>query len=66
MRTTVGWGADDSAAALRRTPVERRDLRPDDLAVRVDYCGVCHSDLHAVQPMTAGRPWSRATSSPAW
>ncbi|WP_433514413.1 NAD(P)-dependent alcohol dehydrogenase [Nonomuraea sp. CA-143628] len=28
--------------------LERRDLRPDDIAVRVDYCGVCHSDLHAV------------------
>jgi uncharacterized zinc-type alcohol dehydrogenase-like protein len=23
-------------------------LRDDDLAVRVDYCGVCHSDLHAI------------------
>jgi alcohol dehydrogenase (NADP+) len=29
-------------------PLERRDLRPDDIAVRVDYCGVCHTDLHAV------------------
>ena len=26
---------------------ERRDLRPDDVAVRVTYCGVCHTDLHA-------------------
>ncbi|WP_344269325.1 NAD(P)-dependent alcohol dehydrogenase [Actinomadura napierensis] len=29
-------------------PLQRRDLRPDDLAVRVDYCGVCHTDLHAL------------------
>jgi uncharacterized zinc-type alcohol dehydrogenase-like protein len=49
MRTTVGWGADGAATALRRVPLERRDLRPDDIAVRVDYCGVCHTDLHAVQ-----------------
>ncbi|WP_245980042.1 NAD(P)-dependent alcohol dehydrogenase [Gryllotalpicola protaetiae] len=28
--------------------IERRELRDDDLAVRVDYCGVCHSDLHAI------------------
>ncbi|MEU1981153.1 NAD(P)-dependent alcohol dehydrogenase [Nocardia sp. NPDC019395] len=48
MRTTVGWQA-DSAMTLRRATVPRRDLRPDDLAVRVDYCGVCHSDLHAVR-----------------
>ncbi|MEV0616542.1 NAD(P)-dependent alcohol dehydrogenase [Nonomuraea sp. NPDC050404] len=46
MRTTVGLRADGSA--LRRTPLRRRDLRPDDLAVRVDHCGVCHTDLHAV------------------
>jgi uncharacterized zinc-type alcohol dehydrogenase-like protein len=39
---------DGSSSTLRRTPLERRDLRPDDLAVRVDYCGVCHSDVHAV------------------
>jgi uncharacterized zinc-type alcohol dehydrogenase-like protein len=49
MRTTVGWRADGAGATLRRVPLERRDLRPDDIAVRVDYCGVCHTDLHAVR-----------------
>ncbi|MGW0803421.1 NAD(P)-dependent alcohol dehydrogenase [Nonomuraea sp. NPDC002799] len=49
MRTTVGWRADGPAATLRRVSLERRDLRPDDIAVRVDYCGVCHTDLHAVR-----------------
>jgi uncharacterized zinc-type alcohol dehydrogenase-like protein len=49
MRTTVGWRADGTGTTLRRAPVERRDLRPDDIAVRVDYCGVCHTDLHAVR-----------------
>ncbi|WP_328408976.1 NAD(P)-dependent alcohol dehydrogenase [Streptomyces violaceus] len=48
MRNTVGWQVEGPSPALRRTPLERRDLRPDDLAVRVDYCGVCHTDLHAV------------------
>lgn len=47
MRTTTGWQA-TGPTALRRTPLERRDLRPDDIAVRVDYCGVCHTDLHAL------------------
>ncbi|MET7294289.1 NAD(P)-dependent alcohol dehydrogenase [Streptomyces griseoloalbus] len=58
MRTTTGWQADGSTAELRRTPLQRRDLRPDDLAVRVDYCGVCHTDLHAVgsHDPEAGRP----------
>ena len=53
-----GSAADGSAAehaaagaraTLHREAVERRDLRADDVAVRVDYCGVCHSDLHALR-----------------
>jgi alcohol dehydrogenase (NADP+) len=49
MRTTTGWQSHDHSIDLRRIPIERRDLRGDDLAVRVDYCGVCHSDLHRVR-----------------
>jgi uncharacterized zinc-type alcohol dehydrogenase-like protein len=48
MRVTTGWQSTGGSVALQHVPVERRDLREDDLAVRVDYCGVCHSDLHAV------------------
>ncbi|UYM06192.1 NAD(P)-dependent alcohol dehydrogenase [Solicola gregarius] len=32
--------------------LERRELRPDDIAVQVNYCGVCHTDLHAVRAHT--------------
>ncbi|MFH8735773.1 NAD(P)-dependent alcohol dehydrogenase [Streptomyces sp. NPDC017964] len=58
MRATTGWLADGPTARLRRTPLERRDLRPDDLAVRIDYCGVCHTDLHALRAhdSKAGQP----------
>jgi uncharacterized zinc-type alcohol dehydrogenase-like protein len=49
MRLSTGWQGTDGSTALRRVPIERRDLRDDDIAVRVDYCGVCHSDLHAVR-----------------
>ncbi|WP_410670248.1 NAD(P)-dependent alcohol dehydrogenase [Amycolatopsis sp. cmx-4-68] len=48
MRTTTGWQAIPGGAELRRTTLARRDLRPDDIAVRVDYCGVCHTDLHSL------------------
>ncbi|GLY70285.1 NAD(P)-dependent alcohol dehydrogenase [Amycolatopsis taiwanensis] len=51
MRTTVGWQADRPGTALRRVSFERRDLRADDVAVRVDYCGVCHTDLHAIHAL---------------
>lgn len=32
---------------------ERRELRADDVAIEILYCGVCHSDLH-----TARNDWS--------
>jgi uncharacterized zinc-type alcohol dehydrogenase-like protein len=48
MRLTTGWQSTDGTTALRRVSIERRDLRDDDIAVRVDYCGVCHSDLHVI------------------
>nr|BFE58443.1 NAD(P)-dependent alcohol dehydrogenase [Dactylosporangium thailandense] len=52
MRTTTGWQSLDPATnALTRVTIERRDLRPDDIAVRIDYCGVCHSDLHRIHGM---------------
>ncbi|MEU5158814.1 NAD(P)-dependent alcohol dehydrogenase [Streptomyces sp. NPDC020875] len=47
MRVTTGWRA-VGPTELRRVPLNRRDLRPDDIALRIDYCGVCHSDLHAL------------------
>jgi uncharacterized zinc-type alcohol dehydrogenase-like protein len=49
MRVTTGWESTNHSTALRRVPVERRDLRGDDIAVRIDYCGVCHSDLHRIR-----------------
>ena len=27
---------------------DRRDPGPDDVAIEIKYCGVCHSDLHVV------------------
>ncbi|MEW2546628.1 NAD(P)-dependent alcohol dehydrogenase [Streptomyces sp. NPDC047002] len=50
MRTTTGWQSNaEGTFALDRVTIERRDLRDDDVAVRVDYCGVCHSDLHRIK-----------------
>jgi uncharacterized zinc-type alcohol dehydrogenase-like protein len=51
VRKTIGWQSVDGTAALERAEFERRDLRGDDIAVRVDYCGVCHSDLHLLSGM---------------
>ncbi|MBU2664820.1 NAD(P)-dependent alcohol dehydrogenase [Actinoplanes bogorensis] len=52
MASTYAWQSTGNSTALERVTIERRDLRADDIAVRVDYCGVCHSDLHAIHGMT--------------
>jgi alcohol dehydrogenase (NADP+) len=49
MRVTTGWQSTDGSTTLQRVPIERRELRDDDIAVRIDYCGVCHSDLHRIR-----------------
>ncbi|ADJ45773.1 alcohol dehydrogenase [Amycolatopsis mediterranei S699] len=55
MRTTTGWLAGPDDPTLRRATLHRRDLRDDDIAIRVDHCGVCHTDLHALHtPRDAG------------
>ncbi len=52
---TTGWQSTNGSVALQQVPIERRDLRDDDIAVRADCCGVCHSDLHAIGGRT-GKP----------
>lgn len=52
MRTTTGWQSlNPESNELTKVSITRRDLRPDDVAVRVDFCGVCHSDLHRIHGM---------------
>jgi uncharacterized zinc-type alcohol dehydrogenase-like protein len=45
---TTSLVSDGLREPLHPTPLQRRDLRPDDVDVRVTFCGVCHSDLHAL------------------
>lgn len=46
---TIGYAALSPEAALAPLEFERRDLRPDDVAMEILYCGVCHSDLHSAR-----------------
>jgi uncharacterized zinc-type alcohol dehydrogenase-like protein len=43
---TIGYAARSTTSDLSPYDFERRDLRPNDVAMEVLYCGVCHSDLH--------------------
>ncbi|GMG95127.1 NAD(P)-dependent alcohol dehydrogenase [Cupriavidus metallidurans] len=48
MTTCKAFGACEAHAALTPMHIERRALRADDVAIAIDYCGICHSDAHAV------------------
>jgi uncharacterized zinc-type alcohol dehydrogenase-like protein len=46
MYTTYGYAARDAASPLAPFEFQRRDLRELDVRIDVQFCGVCHSDLH--------------------
>lgn len=46
---TLGYAAQSPDAPLAPFHFERRDLRPNDVAMEILYCGVCHSDLHTAR-----------------
>lgn len=49
MRTTSAYSASAPKSRLTLARISRRDLRPDDVAISVTYCGVCHSDLAEIE-----------------
>jgi uncharacterized zinc-type alcohol dehydrogenase-like protein len=48
MVTTHALRASRPDAPLESVLIQRRELRPDDVDILVEFCGVCHSDLHAL------------------
>ena len=49
MTTAKAYGAQEATAPLGPLNIERRELRPHDVKIDIEYCGVCHSDLHTVR-----------------
>jgi uncharacterized zinc-type alcohol dehydrogenase-like protein len=49
MSETRGYAAQSPDSGLAPINFDRRDLRADDVAIEIDYCGVCHTDIHFVQ-----------------
>lgn len=56
-------------ASFNQTVITRRDLRADDVAIDIKYCGICHSDVSMVQwqgahfPMVPGHEISGVVSA---
>lgn len=49
MLKTKGYAAADAQTPLAPYTFDRRDPRPHDVAIEIQYCGVCHSDIHQVR-----------------
>ncbi|RUO81446.1 hydroxyacid dehydrogenase [Idiomarina tyrosinivorans] len=49
MSATKTYAAQAADSGLAPHNIERRELRDDDVAIEIDYCGVCHTDIHYVE-----------------
>jgi len=49
MYKTRAYSAASATSLLARTQINRRDPTEHDVQIEILYCGICHSDLHAVR-----------------
>lgn len=49
MTQTAAFATLRAGSPLEPHTIERRALRAKDVAIRIAYCGVCHSDVHKVR-----------------
>jgi uncharacterized zinc-type alcohol dehydrogenase-like protein len=49
-----GYAAPQAKASLAPFSFERRDPGPDDIMIEIQYCGVCHSDIHQARDEWGG------------
>ncbi|KAG0483998.1 hypothetical protein HPP92_012082 [Vanilla planifolia] len=48
-REAHGWAARNSSGVLSPFSFARREVGDYDVSIKILYCGICHSDLHAVK-----------------
>jgi alcohol dehydrogenase (NADP+) len=49
MSTARAFAASNPTSPLAAASIARRDAGPDDVEIEIQFCGVCHSDLHTVR-----------------
>lgn len=54
MIQTNGYAAHLAKAPLRQFSFERRDPRNHDVVIDIQYCGICHTDVHQVNDEWGG------------
>ncbi|MCD8741854.1 NAD(P)-dependent alcohol dehydrogenase [Mucilaginibacter roseus] len=54
MIATKAYAAKAASAPLAPFQLERQDVGPNDIQIEIQYCGVCHSDIHQVRDEWGG------------
>ncbi|WP_420749351.1 NAD(P)-dependent alcohol dehydrogenase [Rhodococcus sp. O3] len=49
MTIVAAYAAPAADAPLAKTTIERREPGPLDVLIRIEYAGICHSDIHTVR-----------------
>ncbi|XP_078443674.1 cinnamyl alcohol dehydrogenase 5 [Wolffia australiana] len=48
-RNATGWAAMDSSGVLSPYTYSLRETGPEDVFIKVLYCGICHTDIHQIK-----------------
>ena len=54
MRTVTAYATPAAHAPFEKTTIERRELGPKDVLIKIAFAGICHSDIH-----TAREDWGK-------
>ena len=49
MKETRAYAAHSPTSGVAPFSIERRQPRPDDVVIEIEFCGICHTDLHFVE-----------------
>jgi uncharacterized zinc-type alcohol dehydrogenase-like protein len=55
MHSVTAYATNGPKSPFERTTIERRDLGPTDVLIKIAFAGICHSDIH-----TAREEWGEA------
>lgn len=52
----LGYAAKQAKAPLTHYSFERREPKDNDVVIDIQYCGICHTDMHQVNDEWGGNP----------
>ena len=49
MRSVTAYATSDRKAPFHKTTIQRRDLGPGDVLIKIAFAGICHTDIHTAR-----------------